>query len=128
MILVFDEDSGTKVPRALRIVGLQNVIPITSKVPKGTKDPVWIPIAGQERWLVFSCNKAMLNVAAERDLIISEKVGIVFLTNGQENRATMLRLVLNRWKWLQKIDELEQRPFAFYLYPNNQTRKRSLSV
>lgn len=124
MILLCDEDVGTKVPKALKLVGLREVIPMVDSGIGLHKDDVeWLKAVGKRGWLVFSCNKRMLDVPWERDTIITEKVGIVFLTSGQEYLHQVLRLLLNKWKWLELIDQTTARPFAYYLYPNGRTRK-----
>ncbi len=86
----------------------------------GPPDVDWLTIAGRDGLFVFSRNKKMLRVATERQTIISEKVGIVFLTSGEESPARMLRLLLNRWDKLEFLDNNEPRPFARFVSPNGQ--------
>ncbi|MFC1976895.1 hypothetical protein ACFLWS_01300 [Chloroflexota bacterium] len=78
MILYSDEDVGTKVPRALKLVGLRAVSAV-SKGAVSEPDIQWLERVGIKGWLGISCNKAMLNVPEERDAIIDNEVGIVFL-------------------------------------------------
>lgn len=113
MILACDEDVGVGVPTALKAVGLKAVISIPKEGHTGQPDTEWLTMAGRKKWLAFSFNKAMLNVPTERDVIIAEKVGIVFLTSGQERIHQVLRFLLNRWAWLEKIDKETFRPFAY---------------
>ena len=84
MKLLCDEDIGTGVPSALYAVDYE----ARSLVDMGWRtfsDVRWLTLAGQGGWLVFSCNKKMLLVPEERSTIIREKVGIIFLTNGNEH-------------------------------------------
>ncbi len=118
MRLFFDEDTGRGVPDALRAVGVQceyvsNRFAKRGGVPLETPDELWIPYAGRKRLLVFSCNKAILDAEAQRNLLISEKVGAVFLTSGQEKKIDLLLLVLKKLDWLSEIDEATPRPFAY---------------
>ena len=122
MILVCDEDVGTRVPQALKLVG-SNVLSFRDAGLLGAPDVQWLTQAGQQGWLVFSCNKRMLDVPIERDTIIRERVGIVFLTSGQERLPNTLRLILSKWDWLDLIDRTDPRPFAHFLYPSGRTRK-----
>ena len=122
MILVCDEDVGIGIPRALRLVGL-NCASAKDMSLLGVPDVQWLTVAGQSGWLVFSCNKKMLDVPIERDAIIREKVGIVFLTSGQERLPNTLRLILTKWAWLELIDQTTPRPFAYYLYPSGRARQ-----
>ena len=124
MILLCDEDVGTKIPKALKLVGVKNVKSMAdSGFGLGKDDVEWLRDVGKRGWLAFSCNKKMLDVPRERDTIIAEKVGIVFLTSGQEYLQQVLRLLLNKWKWLEHIDQTTPRPFAYFLYPYGRTRK-----
>jgi len=124
VILLCDEDVGTKVPKALKLVDIKNVKSMAdSDFGLGKDDVEWLRDVDKRGWLAFSCNKKMLDVPRERDTIIAEKVGIVFLTSGQEYLQQVLRLLLNKWKWLEHIDQTTPRPFAYFLYPYGRTRK-----
>lgn len=117
MILYFDEDMGKSVPEALSGVGLKTILWKLKRYGGRSKVPdiQWLTDAGQNGWMVFSCNTEILNVETERDTIQRERVGILFLTSGQESAPNILRVLLNRWKWLEEIDSQVQRPFAYTL-------------
>lgn len=122
MILYADENVGTRVPKALKLVSLQAISAI-SKGGVGEPDIQWLERVGKKGWLGLSCNKNILDVPEERDAIIKNKVGIVFLSSGNLHPKDILTIVLRKWHWLETIDESERRPFAFYLYPSGQLRK-----
>ena len=117
MILLCDEDIGTKVPQALTLVG-RDARSLAQQGWRGKPDTWWLAQAGHLGWLVFSSNKRMLRVPSERAVIQKEHVGIIFLTNGEEQLATQLWLLLVKWPWLEDIDCLMPRPFAKFLSPN----------
>jgi predicted nuclease of predicted toxin-antitoxin system len=117
LILLCDEDVGTGIPKALNLVGYETRY-LRGLGLAGKPDTVWLAIAGQNEWLVFSYNKKMLKVPSERDTIIREKVGIVFLTNGTEHIAAVLRLLLSKWNVLELLWDAVERPFARFLSPN----------
>lgn len=81
MILLCDEDVGTGVPRALSLVRYPAHALYDCGLA-GTPDVHWLTIAGQGGLLIFSCDKKMLTVPRERQTILDENVGIVFLTSG----------------------------------------------
>ena len=122
MIFVCDEDIGTRVPRALNLVE-RDALSFRETGLLGVPDVDWLTEAGANQWFVFSCNKAMLTVPIERDTIIREKVGIVFLTGGQERLANTLRLILRKWDWFEYVDSTVGRPFAYLLYQNGSTKR-----
>jgi hypothetical protein len=78
-----------------------------------TPDEVWISDVGKAGLFVISCNKAILDTEAQRQLWINYKVGGVFLTSGQENKAAVLLLVLRKMEWLEIVDSTVERPFAY---------------
>lgn len=122
MILYFDEDVGTRVPKALKLVGLK-VVGAVSSGAISEPDIQWLGRIGEKGWLGLSCNKNMLDVPEEKDSIIYNSVGIVFITSGNLHPKDKLLLILRKWQWLEAIDLGVNRPFAFYLYPSGQIRK-----
>ena len=60
----------------------------------------------------------MLLATDERDTIIREKLGIVYLTTGNEHPYTVLKILLTKWETLELLDQTLQRPFARFLSPN----------
>ena len=119
MILLCDEDVGTGVPRALAWVGY-SAHSLYDCGLANTPDTDWLTIAGRGGLLVFSRNRRMLRVPHERQTIVDERVGIVFLTTGEESPATMLRVLLNRWNALELLDSTLPKPFARFLTPRGQ--------
>ena len=122
MRLLCDEDIGKRVPAALREVGC-DATALQTKGWRGRPDVDWIPDAAAEGFLVFSSNKRMLLVPAEREAIANSQLGIVFLTNGEEILRSVLLLLLKRWDWLERIDR-EPKPFVYFLSPRNRATRR----
>jgi hypothetical protein len=113
----FDEDVGKGIPLDLRAVGVRNVeyIGRDPRLGKGTPDEVRLPFVGQHGYLALSFNTGILYAEAQRSLLISERVGAVFLTTGRARPIDVLRLILNEWDWLETIDVSTPRPFAYLL-------------
>ena len=117
MKLLCDEDIGTGVPRALYAVARE----ARSMIDLGWRtysDTQWLTLAGQGDWLIFSKNKRMLLAQDERDTIIREKLGIVFLTTGNDHPYDVLQGLLAKWETLDLLQETLERPFARFLSPN----------
>lgn len=129
MRLLCDEDIGTGVPGALHLVDC-DAISLFKQGWAGTDDIFWLGKAGELEWLVFSCNKRMLLAKSERDTIISAKVGIIFLTSGEEHPSKVLKLLLTKWDKLVHIHENISRPFAFFVSPNGRisTKYRNFTL
>ena len=119
MIVLCDEMMGKAIPESLRSIGY----PVTRVVRvrlDGKPDTEWLTIAGRKGWLVLSKDKRMLHVEDEKNTIIREKVGIIFLTQDMQDLPRLLRLLLNKWPWICEQDE-RQRPFASFIHPNGRT-------
>ena len=116
MRLLCDEDIGTGVPRALYAVGY-DAQALVDLGWRGFADVRWLRLAAENDWLVFSCNKKMLLVPEERDTIIRETLGIVYLTHGEEHPPQVLTLLIKKWEDLELLDNTQQRPFAWFLSP-----------
>ncbi len=123
MILLCDEDIGTGVPNALTAVGY-DARSLIGMSWGGLPDQFWLTKAGQLGLLVLSCNKKMLKVAEERDTIIRENVGIVFLTSGEEHPPKVLLSLLKRWSDIELLWDTTPKPFARFLSPNNRLLDR----
>ena len=116
MILLCDENLG-KIPVALSLVGY-DARDFKSLGWSGKKDIEWLPLVGKNEWLLFSCNKKQLIVPTERNAILENKVGVVYLTTGEEHPAKVLALLLRKWESLENLWTLAERPFARFLHPN----------
>ena len=117
MVLVFDEDCGTGIPKALWLVGYttHNLFELGWS---GKKDIEWLPWVGQNGWLLFSYNRKQLEVPTERNAIIDNRVGVVYLTTGEESAPRVLLLLLKKWGALELLDDGIERPFVRFLHPN----------
>ena len=100
MIPYFDENMGGSVPRALKILGLRAIPGVSKRYGAGQDDIEYLGRAGQRNWLAISANKHMLDVQEERNTILTEQVGIVFMTDGQMKRPALMLLLLKKWQWL----------------------------
>ncbi|MPZ49680.1 MAG: hypothetical protein GEU75_10365 [Dehalococcoidia bacterium] len=124
MKLFFDEDLGKGVAVALYAVGVDaDYVGPSRRIKKGTLDHDWLPIVGEEGWLVISANKAILQNDVQRDLWIANNVGGVFLTTGRIRSVNLLALILRKLTWLERLAATERRPFAYMLSPAGQTRR-----
>jgi hypothetical protein len=123
LILLCDEDVGTGIPKALNLVSCETKY-LRRLGWAGKPDVEWLAKAGQNEWLVFSYNKKILKVPIERETVIRENVGIIFLTTGTEYNRNVLRLLLAKWDTFELLWATVNRPFARFLSPNGRLRKK----
>ena len=117
MILLCDENIGIGVPDALKAVGY-DAHSAVGMGWDGKPDVEWLAWAGGAGMLVLSRDKKMLRLSRERQAIIDNEVGIVFLTTGEEHSARVLLNMLRKWDTLESLNSSEPRPFAKFLSPN----------
>lgn len=119
MKLFCDENVGTKVPSALQHIGVPCDAILrpnrSGPIRFGMSDLEWLPIAGTEGYLVVTHDLHMLEVPAEREALVAAGLGVVFIDAGIADRWRVLRLLLDHWEWLERVDSTESRPFAFRL-------------
>lgn len=127
MRIFVDEDTGPGLARALIDAGIKDVDYVAPgrRITKGADDEEWIRDAGQNRLLVLSRNNRILFVQAQRELLIAERVGIVFLPH-KATAAELVRLTLDKLEWLRELDATQARPFAFAIYRNSQVAQKDL--
>lgn len=117
MRVFVDEDTGSGLARALSAVGIETEYPTSKKsspIKLGDGDDKWLPFAGRQGRLVLSRNTNILQVEAERELLLTHLIGVVFLPQHLD-KLELLRLVMKRWDWLLEVDATVPRPFAYYL-------------
>ncbi|MCY3923048.1 MAG: hypothetical protein OXG27_11740 [Chloroflexi bacterium] len=119
MIVFFDRDIGTGVPKALRLVGFREQVRWLElqyqSVPGGggvVGDDQWIELVGNRGWLAVSENVRILDNPDERNLIREHNAGLVFLRAAKLKNADVLAFMLRRMKWFEELDS-KARPFAF---------------
>ena len=116
MKVFIDEDCGTSIPKALKSVRVpcDEIVYPSNRPPVrfGTKDPIWIPWAGDNGYLALSQNQKILENPTEFELLRSHRLGVVFVNNGEYPVWQILRMFLNRWAWFEEIDR-QSKPFVF---------------
>jgi len=81
----------------------------------GMSDLEWMELAGRSGHLAITHDLHILDVPGERAALESWRLGAIFVDAGQATRWRVLRLLLDRWEWLEQIDTATARPFAFRL-------------
>jgi hypothetical protein len=127
--IFIDEDTGVGVAQALYALKVATVDWVGNgrTIRKGTPDEQWIPYVGRGQFLLLSCNVGILESEMQRNLLIQERVGAVFITSGEITRLQLMQFIMRRWDWLVTLHETHPRPFA-YLTPINGRPRRDRRV
>lgn len=120
MILLCDENLGRAISEELNWKGYD----ARSSRSMGwleRLDVDWLPEAGQiADSLVLSCDRKMVRKADERRAIMTNNIGIVFLTSGQKPVNSLVRLLSSNWNRLEQLHLNTPRPFVRFLTPDGQ--------
>ena len=120
MILLCDENIGRVIPEELNWKG-HDARSSRSLGWLSKPDVDWLPEAGlMADSLVLSCDRMMIKRGGELQAIISNNVGIVFLTSGEEPVENVVRLLSASWSLLEQVHLNTPRPFARFLTPDGQ--------
>ena len=66
----------------------------------------------------------MLDDSDEKQAIIDNNVGVVFLTGGQQAVESVIELLTNSWAVLEELHNNTSRPFARFLTTDGNLRQR----
>ncbi len=112
-MIFIDRSIPKSVATALKAVR-DDVLWLDDYFPHDTKDADWLPIAGQNDWLVITRDKKIRTRPGERRAILENNVGCFCLTQKQDP---------TRWQYLkllvQTLDQMESsfattpRPFIY---------------
>lgn len=98
ILIVLDENiAGADLHAALTPVALAvgaRVDLHTVHYPRGTKDPIWMPIAAEQRWAVISCDVSIKRRPAEKEILINAGVCMYILRgalNGDQIRDALVK-------------------------------------
>ena len=120
MILLCDENLGRYIPEELNWRGY-DARSARSLAWLGLADVNWIPLAGLiSDALVLSRDREIIHKAAEKAAIISNNLGIVCLTEGNDPAEMVVQLVQDNWAILEQIHLHTPRPFARFLTSEGQ--------
>ena len=115
MILICDENISPRVTNALRQRGY-DARSFRDLEWRGRADLSWLPTAAQiSDSLVLSHDRSMLNRLPEKQAIIDNGIGIVFLTNGQQPQENLIPLIADSWELLEQLHHNTPRPFVRFL-------------
>jgi hypothetical protein len=98
LTIVLDENLASEELRAVlapirRASGAQIDLH-TAHLARGTKDPVWLPVAAERNWAVISCDVSVKRRPAEKDIVMQAGVCMYVLRgdlNGDQIRDALVK-------------------------------------
>ncbi len=115
-MIFLDRSIPKSIAEALKSVRRTDILWLEDRFPHNAKDEDWLPVAGQEEWLVIARDKKIRTRPRERDLVRAHGVGI-FIINQKRDPSL--------WDYFKLmaacLDEMERlfaetpRPFMYLL-------------
>lgn len=116
MILFFDRNLGTAIPKALREFlkppGLQVEIH-QDHFDQLAQDDVWLQQVGQWGWFVVTQDYSYHERATELAAIRTHNVGAFYLWGSEAHRWESFRAFAAGYDRLVRVTEIRERPFIF---------------
>ena len=112
MILFFDRNTGSRLPRALNLLG----VPVeyhAKHFRHDTPDDVWLPKAGQEQWTVVTHDRNFIFNESEMRAIADHRVGCLVFAGGGNERWTKVRLLARAWDRIMTLVSSETPPYIW---------------
>lgn len=130
LTLYFDRNIGTRIPEALRLLGMRNVLhhhihrgkvgetlPIgrgqTSLFKQDEKDDVWLDFVGQRKWIVFGQDYKWHNEPAVLAAIKQHSIGCFYLPGAQATSWSTLRVFARSYDRILQVSKNAPRPFIY---------------
>ena len=87
----------------------------------GVSEDRWLPLAAEMTdILILTYDLNIFRKYQQRPGIVSNNVGIVFLTAANETFDSKMRLITSSLPELEELHNNTPRPFAWFLYPDGQ--------
>ncbi len=114
-MIFIDRSIPRGVARALQNVR-DDVLWLEDKYAHNTKDPVWLPDAGTEGWLVISRDKGIRYKPAEIQAIKDNRVGCFILAEKNDlSRWNLLKIIVTKLDDMILRHEQTERPFIYLI-------------
>lgn len=110
MYFFFDNNFPPAIVDILKLLGVDGCH-LREKYSQNTADEEWIPEVAKEGWITISADKAIWKNAAQRSIIQSQGLKIVFMPDGFVNYKMwdQAEYVVRHWpKIIEQLNKLKQ--------------------
>ena len=127
LVLFFDRDVGTALPRALNVLRLPTRVEyLQNHFPIDAQDDEWMPIIGSRGWVLIGHDRMHHRRSPERSAIQEYGMGCFYLWGAQARRWEKMRCFLNAYERILEAIETTPKPFIYRI--NRASRLESVSI
>jgi hypothetical protein len=113
MILYFDRCVGTRLPKALNLLGLKVRFHQNEGFPQDMPDEEWLTKVGTKGWTVITMDRKFLDIVDERGTLERSKIGCFCIWGAQVPRWRTMRLLAAAYDRMILADRDTPRPFLY---------------
>lgn len=112
MILFFDRDTGTRLPKALRLLKV-SVCYHQEHFAKNEPDDKWMPIVAQNQWILIGHDSKHHLKSNELYAVNQYNLGCFYLWGGNASRWEKMRCFARAYDRIMRAIEITKRPFIY---------------
>ena len=114
MILFFDRNIGTGIPKALRLLDLPVQIEAhQDHFAQNEPDDVWLPTVASWGWIVVAQDYKFHVLEAELEALKQHNIGCFYLWGAESPKWQTMRAFLRGLENVLRVAEKSPRPFAY---------------
>lgn len=127
MILFFDKNTGTSVPKALAKLKPPFQVEYHQKYfAMDCPDDIWLPDVGTKNWTVVGHDRNFHENQSELDAIKKYKIGCFYLWGANASKWEKARLLFKAFDQIVAMDKSTNRPFVFSVKKNGHLKRVKL--
>jgi hypothetical protein len=127
VIIFFDRNTGTALPKALELLKLP--VPVEyhqQHFQQDTPDDVWLSEVGKRGWTVIGNDYSFHRRPNELEAIRRYQTGVFYLWGANSPRWEIARVFLRAFEALQEIEATEAKPFVFRILKDARLQRVTL--
>ena len=118
MTFFFDRNVGSKLPTALRLLGLDVAWHDEQGFTPATSDEEWLREAGLHAWTVVTHDTRLVRNLNEREALVAAGVGCFVISGGSADRWSKVRARAAAWPRILSIVANEPIPYVWRHLPS----------
>lgn len=127
MILFFDKNIGTSIPKGLAMMKPPFQVEYHQKYfAMNLEDDKWLPIVGTKQWTVIGHDKSFIDNQSELDAIKKYKIGCFCLWGANITKWEKLRIFFKSYDHIAAAEASTNRPFVYLIKKNGGLKAKKL--
>jgi hypothetical protein len=127
MILFFDKNTGTAMPKALEMMKPPFEVEYHQKYfAMDAPDDQWLPVVGMKQWTVIGHDKSFIDNQSELEAIKKYEIGCFFLWGANITKWEKLRIFFKAFDRIIAAESSTKKPFVYLIKKNGGLKAKKL--